>query len=180
MKNDGHPIRDSVPWNFRCIKDPRWLKNVFLFNTEIWADQSKKPPCITFISFFLRIFYSVDGLMSPSRWLMWCQKVSTSVPRNTSFDHTLPEIARDTHSECKHVGNLDKIQKNSSFSSWGRPLQRLARNEECCGRRDPCYGLKLTNLDWLDWEKEGQTWYLSKQKSRGRNVWGKRFTPKNE
>ena len=83
---------------------------------------------------FLRIFYSVDGLMSPSRWLMWCQKVSTSVPRNTSFDHTLPEIARDTHSECKHVGNLDKIQKNSSFSSWGRPLQRLARNEECCGR----------------------------------------------
>ena len=92
-----------VTWNSPCTKDPRWLNNVFLFSAEIWADQSEKPPCITFISFFLRIFYSVDGLMSPSRWLMWCQKVSTSVPRNTSFDHTLPKIARDTHSDCKHT-----------------------------------------------------------------------------
>ena len=46
MKNDGRPIRDSVPWNFRCTKDPRWSNNVFLFSTEIWADQLKKPPCI--------------------------------------------------------------------------------------------------------------------------------------
>ena len=39
MKNDGQPIRDSVPW---CTKDPRWLNNVFLFSTEIWAEQLKK------------------------------------------------------------------------------------------------------------------------------------------
>ena len=42
MKNDGQPIRDSVPWNSRCTKDLRWLNNVFLFSTEIGADQSKK------------------------------------------------------------------------------------------------------------------------------------------
>ena len=46
MKNDGQPIRDSVPWNSRCTKDPRWLNNVFLFSTEIWAEQLKKAPCI--------------------------------------------------------------------------------------------------------------------------------------
>ena len=42
MKNNGQPMRDSVPWNFQCTKDPRWLNNVFLFSTEIWADQLKK------------------------------------------------------------------------------------------------------------------------------------------
>ena len=42
MKNDGQPIRDSVPWNSRCTKDPCWLNNVFLFSTEIWAEQLKK------------------------------------------------------------------------------------------------------------------------------------------
>ena len=41
MKNDGQPIRDSVPWNSQCTKDPRWLKNFFLFSTEIWAEQLK-------------------------------------------------------------------------------------------------------------------------------------------
>ena len=47
MKNDGQPIRYSVPRNSRCTKDPRWLNNVFLFSTEIWADQLKKHPvCI--------------------------------------------------------------------------------------------------------------------------------------
>ena len=46
MKNDGQPIRDSVPWNFWCTKDPRWLNNIFLFSTENWAEQLKKPPCI--------------------------------------------------------------------------------------------------------------------------------------
>ena len=45
MKIDGQPIRDSVPWNSRCTKDPCWLNNVFLFSTEIWAEQLKKPPC---------------------------------------------------------------------------------------------------------------------------------------
>ena len=45
MKNDGQPIRDSVPWNSRCTKDPRWLNNVFLFSTEIWVEQLKKAPC---------------------------------------------------------------------------------------------------------------------------------------
>ena len=39
MKNNGQPIRDSVPWNFRCTKDPCWLNIVFLFGTENWADQ---------------------------------------------------------------------------------------------------------------------------------------------
>ena len=42
MKNNGQPIRDSVPWNSRCTKDPRWLNNVFIFSTEIWAEQLKK------------------------------------------------------------------------------------------------------------------------------------------
>ena len=46
MKNDGQPIRDFVPWNSRCTKDPHWLNKIFLFGTEIWADQLKKPPCI--------------------------------------------------------------------------------------------------------------------------------------
>ena len=50
MKNDGQPIRDSVPWNSRCTKDPHWLNNIFLFSTEIWAEQLKKPPCILYIS----------------------------------------------------------------------------------------------------------------------------------
>ena len=45
MKSDGQPIRDSVPWNSRCTKDPRWLNNIFLFSTEIWAEQLKKTPC---------------------------------------------------------------------------------------------------------------------------------------
>ena len=44
MKNDGQPIRVSVPWNSRCTNDPRWLNNVFLFSTEIWAGQLKKHP----------------------------------------------------------------------------------------------------------------------------------------
>ena len=46
MKNNGRPIRDSVPWNSLCTKDPRWLNNRFLFNTEIWAEQLKKTPCM--------------------------------------------------------------------------------------------------------------------------------------
>ena len=45
-KNDGQPIRVSVPWNSWCTNDPRWLNNVFLFSTEIWAEQLKKAPCI--------------------------------------------------------------------------------------------------------------------------------------
>ena len=45
-KNNGQPIRNSVPWNSRCTKDPGWLNNVFLFSTEIWAEQLKKAPCI--------------------------------------------------------------------------------------------------------------------------------------
>ena len=45
MKNAGQPIRDSLPWYFWCTKDPRWLNNVFLFSTEIWAEQLKKAPC---------------------------------------------------------------------------------------------------------------------------------------
>ena len=45
MKHDGQPIRDSVPWNSQCTKDPGWLNNVFLFSTEIWAEQLKKAPC---------------------------------------------------------------------------------------------------------------------------------------
>ena len=40
MKNDGQPIRNS-----RCAKDPPWLSNVFLFSSELWAEQVKKPPC---------------------------------------------------------------------------------------------------------------------------------------
>ena len=44
MKNDGRPIRDSVPWNSRCTKDPHWLNNIFLFSIEIWAEQLKKHP----------------------------------------------------------------------------------------------------------------------------------------
>ena len=43
MKNDQPPIRDSVPWNSRT-KDPRWWNNVFLFSSEIWAEQLKKHP----------------------------------------------------------------------------------------------------------------------------------------
>ena len=46
MKNDGQPIRDFVPWNSQSTKDPHWLENVFLFSTEIWAEQLKKTPYI--------------------------------------------------------------------------------------------------------------------------------------
>ena len=42
IKNNGQPIRDSVPWNSQFTKDPRWLNNVFLFSTEIWAEHFKK------------------------------------------------------------------------------------------------------------------------------------------
>ena len=44
MKNDGQPIEDSVPWNSQFTKDLRWLNNVFLFSTEIWAEQLKNHP----------------------------------------------------------------------------------------------------------------------------------------
>ena len=44
MKNGRQPIRGSVPWNSRCTKDSRWLENVFLFSTEIWAEQLKNYP----------------------------------------------------------------------------------------------------------------------------------------
>ena len=44
MKNNRQPIRDSVPWNSQCTKDPRWLNNVFLFSTESWVEQLKKHP----------------------------------------------------------------------------------------------------------------------------------------
>ena len=47
MKNDGQPIRDSVPLNFLCTKDPCWLNNVFLFSTKVWAEQLKKHPVYT-------------------------------------------------------------------------------------------------------------------------------------
>ena len=30
-------------------KDPRWLNNVFLFSTEIWAEQLKKQPVNVYI-----------------------------------------------------------------------------------------------------------------------------------
>ena len=51
MKNDGQPIRDSVPWNFRCTKDPHWLNKIFLFGTEIWADQLKNNPVWLFVCY---------------------------------------------------------------------------------------------------------------------------------
>ena len=40
-------FRDSVPWNFWCTKDPRWLNNIFLFSTEILAEQLKKHPAFS-------------------------------------------------------------------------------------------------------------------------------------
>ena len=46
MKNDGQPIRDSVLWDSRRTKDTHWLNNVFLFCTEIWAEQLKKHPVV--------------------------------------------------------------------------------------------------------------------------------------
>ena len=43
MKSDGQPIRDFVPLNSQCTNDPHdWLNDVFLFSTEIWAEQLKK------------------------------------------------------------------------------------------------------------------------------------------
>ena len=42
MKSDGQPNKDFVSWNFQCTNDPRWLNNVFLFSTEIWAEQLQK------------------------------------------------------------------------------------------------------------------------------------------
>ena len=44
MKNVGQPIRDSAPWISQCTKGPRWLNNIFLLSTEIWAEQLKKAP----------------------------------------------------------------------------------------------------------------------------------------
>ena len=44
MISNGQPIRDSVPRNSRCTKDPRWLNNVFLFITKIRVEQIKKHP----------------------------------------------------------------------------------------------------------------------------------------
>ena len=51
MKNNGQPIRDSVPWNFWCTKDPHWLNKIFLFGTEIWADQLKNNPVWLFVCY---------------------------------------------------------------------------------------------------------------------------------
>ena len=42
MKNNGRPIRYSAPWILDVPQDPRWLNNVILFSTEIWAEQLKK------------------------------------------------------------------------------------------------------------------------------------------
>ena len=59
MKNVGQSIRDSVsvPWNSRCTKDPHWLNNIFLFSTEIWAEQLKKTPCILDLFIYIRPIY---------------------------------------------------------------------------------------------------------------------------
>ena len=36
MKNYGQPIRDSVPWNSQCTKDPCWLNNIFRCASISW------------------------------------------------------------------------------------------------------------------------------------------------
>ena len=41
MKNDGQPMRGFVPWNCWNKEGSRWLNNVFLFSTEIGAEQLK-------------------------------------------------------------------------------------------------------------------------------------------
>ena len=49
MKNDWQPIRDSIPWNSCCTKDPCWLNNVFLFSIIIRAEQLKQSPCTIWV-----------------------------------------------------------------------------------------------------------------------------------
>ena len=46
-----------------CTTDAHWLNNVFLFSTEIWAEQLKKPPwksriCIVYFVLFILLFFS--------------------------------------------------------------------------------------------------------------------------
>ena len=36
--------QSDILFHSRCTKDPRWLNNVFLFSTEIWAEQFKNHP----------------------------------------------------------------------------------------------------------------------------------------
>ena len=69
MKNDGHgqPIRDSVPWKSGCTKNPRWLKNVFLFNTEISAKQLKKTTLYVVLSRWWGVVRRLRAKVSP--WL---------------------------------------------------------------------------------------------------------------
>ena len=73
MKNVGQPIRDSLPWYSWFTKDPRWLNNVFLFSTEIWAEQLKKAPCILYIVFLV--------LNWPSILEFWRRKKVVQVAR---------------------------------------------------------------------------------------------------
>ena len=85
MKNDGQPIRVSVPWNSRCTKGPRWLNNVFLFSTEIWAEQLKKPPCtlVAIESSYFSVCQHVRVQISNS---------SASVFALTAFVRHLPHV----------------------------------------------------------------------------------------
>ena len=73
MKNIGQPIRDSLPWYSWCTKDPRWLNNVFLFSTEIWAEQLEKPP-----AYFIAEQVLISGL--PIKWQLYCWRVPPLKP----------------------------------------------------------------------------------------------------
>ena len=104
MKNNGQPIRDSVPWNSRCKKDPRWLNNVFLFSTEILAGQLKKAPCIFDKYIHLYIFRrdttnpaessspTVADLTSRTMWVTRTRTHKSHYLKRTGMhDYTSPE-----------------------------------------------------------------------------------------
>ena len=81
MKNSGPPIRDSVPWNSQCKKDPRWLNNVLLFSTEIWAEQLKKAPCIfRMIEISSLSTHPIPNSLCPSFFVLYQFSISAVIP----------------------------------------------------------------------------------------------------
>ena len=109
MKIDRQPIRDPVPWNSRCTKDPRWLNNVFLFSTEIWTEQLKKHPVCTCLCLLTTTWIQrIAGPFNTSRQ-RWNWKVLT----HKIFKHSecLEGFCGDA---SMYFVNRHKIQKNIS------------------------------------------------------------------
>ena len=106
MKNDGQPISNFLPWNSQCTKGPRWLNNVFLFSTEIWAEQLKK---ITLYQ------ASLPRWVTGHKYIDNRDRIVPSVyiyPHVTNSSSLEPTHLSPLSSEASHLSTFLSTQKN--------------------------------------------------------------------